>query len=119
MRVNVPSGSISNGQLYEVAGTGTVTYATVTYNVGQRFTGTTATTYAVSGTPEIYQVLVSQGLTLEEFIRADEIVYPEHVKIQSVVLEEILQTSFSDKIAIHSITIEEQLEVNSQIIWMN
>ena len=120
MRVNVPSGSISNGQLYEVAGTGTVTYATVTYNVGQRFTGTTATTYAIiSGTPEVYQVLVSQGLTLEEFIRADEIVYPEHVKIQSVVLEEILQTSFSDKIAIHSITIEEQLEVSSQIIWIN
>lgn len=119
MKVNVPSGQIQNGSIYEVAISGTVTYNTVTYSVGQRFTGTTVTTYTVSGTPEVYQVLVVQSLSLEEIIRADDIIYPEQVKIQSIAVEEVLETSFSDKVNLFGITVEEVLYANGQIIWMN
>jgi len=118
MKVNVASGQIQNGSVYEVAITGTVTYNSVTYNVGQRFTGTSTTTYAVSGSPEVYQVLVLQSLNLEEIIRGDDIEYPERVKIQSIAVEEVLETSFSDKINLFGITIEEQLDAGGQIIWI-
>lgn len=120
MKINVTSGQIQNGSIYEVAISGTVTYNTVTYSVGQRFTGTTATTYAIiSGTPDVYQVLVVQSLSLEEIIRADDIIYPEQVKIQEIVVEEVLTPSFSDKINLFGITIEEQICFGGQIIWMS
>jgi len=119
MKVNVPSGSIQKGSVYSVNGTGTVTYNSTVYSVGQTFTGVAATTYTTTLSPLVYQVLAIQEIVVEEIIRADEIVYPEHVKIQEIVVEEVLMTSFSDKVNLFGITVEEVLYANGQIIWMN
>jgi hypothetical protein len=119
MKANVPSGSIQNGSIYSVNGTGTVTYNGTTYSVGQTFTGVAVTTYTTTLSPLVYQVLAIQEIVVEEIIRADDITYPERVNIQEIVIEEELINSFSDKVNLFGITIEEQLYAGGSIIWIS
>ncbi len=120
MKVNIASGQIQNGSIYEVAISGSITYNSVEYSDGQTFTGTSTTTYSItSGSPEIYQVLILQSLSIENFIPQDEIVYPERVNVFQISVEEVLETSYSDKLYLWGITIEEELYAGGQVIWMS
>lgn len=119
MKVNVTSGQIQNGSVYSISGTGTVTYNGITYSVGQTFVGTSVTTYTTTLSPLVYQLLILQDLVIEEIIRSDDTIYPERVKLQELVIEEELINSFSDKVNLFGITIEEQLYAGGSIIWIS
>lgn len=54
--VAVASGSIANGVVYTVKGKGTITYNSVVYNQGDRFTGVSGqTTYVVAGGAAVFR----------------------------------------------------------------
>jgi hypothetical protein len=119
MKVAVTSGQIQNGSVYEVTGTGSITYNSIVYNVGQTFTGTTIATFTTSGSPVVYQVIVIQEVAVELNIRGSDIVYPERVKIQGASIEKTVTNTFSDSVKVQGVTIEFESYASGQIIWIN
>lgn len=65
--INIASGSIEEKACYLVAGSGSITYNSISYSVGQAFKGVSGiTTYSIdSGSPNVYQDFQSTGVEQE------------------------------------------------------
>lgn len=66
MLTNISSGNIEEKASYLVSGSGSVTYNSITYSVGQTFKGVNGiTTYSTTGSPNVYQDFEAVGLEQE------------------------------------------------------
>jgi hypothetical protein len=102
---NVPSGSIERGVRYQVKGTGTVTYNSVSYNVDDFFVGVESVlTYSTTGSPSVYQVTEIKGSTVAIVNHPSE--FPnDSTNIKGVTGALIVPTAFNEMSQINSVDV--------------
>lgn len=115
-KVNIPSGNIETGVVYEVNGTGTVTYNGTGRTNGQRFVGLSGvTTYTVSGTVQVWQVFTLQAISIEQELPLS---YTDRITLNGISIELEQKVFYTDAIILQGLSIEVEDYPSNAIIWM-
>jgi len=116
-KVNIPSGNIETGVVYEVSGTGTVTYVGTPRTSGQRFVGQSGvTTYSVSGTVQVWQVFTLQSISIEQVLLPS---YTDRIALRGISIELEQKVFYTDAIKLQGISIEVEDYPSSTIIYFS